>query len=924
MVYANESSIVVENSPSLLRVAIPSRDAINNSEQDTFQRLVSFLQEYWQIWALDNNRTVKFVYMPSSDIYQALAANRVDVAALAILDKSKSNVLYSIPYGNFQQKIFRRINAQENNGVRIAIHSNSKKTLDSLGNYIERQYFPSISTLLDNANQYDALYSVTPWLLEKQLIQRGINDDYLVNREEAPKVYFHFVTRTQDQELLLDINDSLRAVGSLQAELWRKKYQFKDSDNINLTLGNYLQDFSANEKQYFLEHNELLYPVLESGFPPYIITKSFANFSERGFAIDLLQIMTEKTGLIFKPVYVQNLAQYLALLATEHADLFVQFQQNEQREPHFNFSIPYLEANYSIIYRLDDPRNIDESALMPFTIAIIGNVGATQQLKEKFPQAKYKEYNTLDEAVLAVAHGAADVFIGQSLSTAYLIKKMQLSNLTSRPLANFLPDATFVFATKKQEKTLISLLNRSLRDVSVDRLDDMYAKWSKSAFTDVHPDEIAVTYQNARYLISLFMLLGLAIISYNYRRRNIKVAEKLAAEKALSIAQVARAEAEKAAQEKLTFLARMSHEIRTPMNGVLGMAEALSFTELNKSQLELLQTLKGSARNLLALLNDVLDFSKIDAGKLTLESVPVNVNLIAQDVIKSFRHIQSENDLDIDLDIDPLITHNYYTDPTRITQILNNLLSNAIKFTTEGYIKLSISHLEQTQNNHNIYDTLMISVEDSGIGIAADKQALLFTPFIQADDDITRKFGGTGLGLSICQEIATAMGSKIFLDSTEHRGSTFHFKLKLKRGDLQKETEDRRHNIRRVNADTDDRFKNIRVLIAEDNLVNIKVLTAQLARLKINADVAHDGLQALALHEKMPYDIIISDCHMPNLDGFELAARLRASKLTSPLWLVAVTADALAGAAESCIDAGFDDYMAKPCSQEQITNTSNI
>ncbi|MFB0999858.1 MAG: ATP-binding protein, partial [Colwellia sp.] len=352
-------------------------------------------------------------------------------------------------------------------------------------------------------------------------------------------------------------------------------------------------------------------------------------------------------------------------------------------------------------------------------------------------------------------------------------------------------------------------------------------------------------------------------------------------------------------------------------------AEALAFTSLNKEQNDLLETLQGSATNLLALLNDVLDFSKMDAGKLTLESVPVNFHLLYKNIISGFNHIERYKALDINLKIDQKITHSYLTDPTRLTQVLNNLLSNAMKFTDKGKIDLTVIVVESDIINNNTYDTLYFDIKDTGIGIAADKQAFLFTPFIQADDDITRRYGGTGLGLSICQEIITAMGSEIEIDSTINQGSSFHFTLKLKQSNLESATDNRRSHTRLINATDDNRFKDLRILIAEDNLVNVKVLNAQLERLNIQADIAYDGKEALDLHKKEAYDIIISDCHMPNIDGFELAKTLTTPPIIRPLWLIAVTADALSGAAEKCTAAGFDDYMAKPCPQEEITNKLN-
>ncbi len=924
-IYASETHNKLLTQPATLRIALPSQETLENTGNSALQRLTQFLREYWQVWSIDNQHTVEFVYLSSHDIYQALANKEIDIAAIAVTEETEKNVLYSVPFANFQQRVFRRIKTHSNQDIKIAIHSDTPRTLSYLSKHIERHYYPTINHLIENIQRYDILYSVEPWNLTKQLLTHKLLNQYSVNFDESPKIYFHAITRASDRDLLYKINESFRAVGSVQAQLWRKKYAFSGNGTINITLGNYIQDLSESDKQYLIDHNELQYPILEQGFPPYIITKELNNITERGYAIDLIELITEKTGLVFRPQYVQNYQQALKRVRNKQADIFVHIERNPTYEQLFNFSMPYLEANHSLIYRVNDHQKINVDNLSNKSIAIVEQLASTKYLQQEYPNAQFQHYTNIAEAMLAVANNDVDAFIGQSLSSAYLIKKMQLSSLTSQPLPEFLPDANFTFASHKENGRLLAIINRAISDISALRLDDIYAKWNKSAFVNQpsNNNEIALTYQNARLLLLFIVLTAIVITWLNYQRRRVKKAEQRKITQALSQAEIAREKAEQSAQEKLTFLARMSHEIRTPMNGVLGMAESLSFTDLNNSQQELLMTLKGSARNLLALINDILDFSKIEAGKLTLESVAANLHLITKDVIKSISHISHENQTPITLDIDEKITHSYYTDPTRLTQILNNLLSNAKKFTPSGQIKLTMRIVEATVNNDNTYHTINISVQDSGIGIAKDKQALLFTPFIQANDGITRNFGGTGLGLSICQEIATAMGSKINLQSTENEGSTFSFKLKLKRALVEQNIDDRRENTRIINSEEDLRFQDTRVLIAEDNLVNIKVLSAQLERLKIFADIAYDGQQALEMHTKDPYDIIISDCHMPNLDGFELAKRLSAIKHIKPLWLVAVTADALSGAAEVCIDAGFDDYMAKPCPQEQITNKLN-
>ena len=435
-------------------------------------------------------------------------------------------------------------------------------------------------------------------------------------------------------------------------------------------------------------------------------------------------------------------------------------------------------------------------------------------------------------------------------------------------------------------------------------------------------NETIAIYKRALFTVGGICIAVIIILFFYYRKIQNKEKIQKVIEKDLKIAEEARQMAEESAQEKLTFLARMSHEIRTPMNGVLGMAEALTYTELNNHQQELLGTLKSSAGNLLALLNDVLDFSKMDAGKLTLENVPVNLHQLSRNITNSFKNVLSD-ELELNYHVSDSITHNYLTDPTRLSQVLNNLLSNAIKFTEKGSVSLTIELIESTEKNDKILDTIRISVRDTGIGIPLKHQSSLFTSFKQADDAITRKYGGTGLGLSICQEIATAMNSEIQLESVEHEGSHFYFDLNLVQSGIESDTEDRRKNKRVVNPPNDNRFKGLRVLVAEDNIVNLKVLTAQLGRLNISPHIAQDGQQALTMHNEQAYDIIISDCHMPILDGFELASIISKQEHEKPIWLIAITADALDDAADNCISAGFNDYMSKPCPQEVITNKLN-
>jgi len=760
---AEEPSVQVKyiEEGRVIRIALPDQASIDAASPERFQHLVNFLKEYWQIWAIDNQINIQFNYLSTTEALAQLAQNKVDVVAVNIILDGYKNVLYSIPYAKFTQSLYRRIKSTKSNGIQIAIHSEDQSTLDFLADGIERQYFTDLNELLKNQEKFDAIYSTKPWQLEQAIEAIGLRNQFYLNKEEIPSVNLHFTTRKNDRNLLYLINEGLRQVKAVQANLWREKYLPASESNFELSLGHYIKSLSEKEKQYIIDHNIVQYPITEAGFPPYIIPHSFNNITERGYAIDLVNLAAEKLGITFKPIYVKSFNDIITEVTQGNAELLVNVEYDKKREQSYSFSIPYIKAHYSVIYNPTLIPKLKFSDVKNHTIAAIKNFNATILLKQEFPQANFKLFDNLELALSAVANNDADVFVGRSLTTSYLIKQNRLSNLTSQPLTNFHNDAQFTFATTKAEETLISLFNKTINSISAEQLDTLYAKWSKSSFPDTDVQaQVAVAYRQAGYVFFTILLISLIVFWVYYRQLQVRKIAQLKIEHALAIAEEARKEAEQSAQAKITFLARMSHEIRTPMNGVLGMAEALNFSKLNLEQSELLDTLESSARHLMALLNDVLDFSKMDAGKLTLESVPVNLHLLAKNVIKSFKQIENQGNISLNLNIDQEITHSYFTDPTRLNQVFNNLISNAIKFTQQGLITLSIKKVQQSTEDNHVLDTLKFAVKDTGIGISAAQQSQLFTPFIQADDDITRKFGGTGLGLSICQEIIIAMGGE--------------------------------------------------------------------------------------------------------------------------------------------------------------------
>ncbi|MGE0050530.1 MAG: transporter substrate-binding domain-containing protein [Arcobacter sp.] len=734
-----------------------------------------------------------------------------------------------------------------------------------------------------------------------------IEKDLLTNLEIKMKSDFESaklsIAVLKENKILFDIIQKvLDSISEEEKDKINKKWILENESKERLI------NFSKEELDW-LKQNPIIYLSGDPKWPPFSF---YEDGKYVGIIPDMLNLLKEVSGINFSHLDTNSWQDSVNLLKNKEIKILDAVTITPSMSKILDFTSKYFSSQIVIIGNKKNERYIssikDLENIKNKTLGLVEGHFITEMIKRDNPDLEiFGTFKDIPEGLKALSTGMIDYFILDIPTFDYYSKIYTLSNLKIVGITGY--NTEYRFGVEKDNIILVSIMNKILKHIPQDRKDEIYRKWIKiDSGKNIDYDLI--------WKISVISFIILSIIFYWNRKLKQEIKEKEKIQKELEKERnninslneelkKAKDVAENIARQKSEFLANMSHEIRTPMNSVIGFTEILDKEIQNPLHKEYLSSIKKGGDSLLRIINDILDLSKIEAGKLEIKQESINPTNMFLEIESIFHSKIISKNITFIVEIDKTIPKYIIMDGVRIRQILFNLIGNAIKFTEKGHIKLKVENVYKDNIKSKI--DLIFSVEDTGIGIDANNLKSIFNAFEQVKNQDVAKYGGTGLGLAICAKLVHMMNGEIEVQSEKNKGSIFRVILR----DIPVSSMEEEIISNKLSA-SNIAFEKAQILVVDDVEENRKLVQASLKDYDIDLIMANNGQEALNKLKNISVDLILMDLRMPVMDGYEAAVIIKNDERLKNTPLIALTASVMGKDLEKVSKYGFDGYLRKP------------
>jgi signal transduction histidine kinase/BarA-like signal transduction histidine kinase len=880
--------------------------------------------EFWRLWSVTNNIPIRFVMVPFEEGLQLIRQKNTLHAGLFRNEHREKWADFSLPIHNVQSGLIynRSVNKKSKlrtlNDIKLSSHRSSFQELYIRENYPDfkqttyEDFDDAIEKLLDNDIQ--AVVAEFPVAFAK-LAKRGLSGVFTISEEVLVSNNVFALIAKGQPELLAKINAGIENIPINQAiELEMKwlptlKPFFKKLSTVSTLTG--------AEKRWLSENNSFSLGV-DPNWAPFEFKDDQGQHS--GISGDYIQYAQQQLQIKLKPTLAINWADLFEEFKIGNIDVISAIFYTEERSQYINFTDPYFEISVVIVSKKDSFYAESLSSLSDRKLGVVNGYVFSKLINRDYPDIKILEVDSVENGLKKLQSGEIDAFVDSIAVINYEISKNQITDII---ITSFTPYKIEVsMAVRKGLEPLIPILNKTIATMDKKQRSAIANNWlSVHVKTGTELSTIIIW---SLPILSILMLIIFWVIRSN-RVLATSISDRYKVELKLT---EEKTKAEEANLAKDKFLANMSHEIRTPMNAVLGMSRILSESGLTPEQQNNNNILYSSASALLSLLNDILDLSKVESGKIELDIQSFNLKEVIDKVIHQQQFLLADKDVLLSVNIDSCVQNFLRGDSFRLTQIVTNLINNAIKFTEHGEIMLTIKSINTEVSSFNIE----FSISDTGIGMTMKEINNLFDTYNQADSSTTRKYGGTGLGLSICRKLVKLMGGTITVVSEPKKGSCFTFNLLLSAGEqikLSKQAQKTAGDSPR--AMQKDYFKikyqtlkSKKLLLVDDNPVNLIVASSHLKNIGINVTTATNGQEAIDAVKKHHFDAVLMDIQMPIMDGLNACRAIRNDLKIIDLPIIALSANVMTDDEEKSLNAGMNAHIGKPIDIDLLLSTLTL